>query len=243
MAFNYSFLQRQINVNNSNIDRLLRVIEQKQRENTLLISRLENREPDQALDIIFYSIFPRNTESTEPTIPSRDVIINETSFYLFKNIDSPKNICCPITFEPFLPEQGIMMIDHCGHLFTPTQLREWFCSNSTCPVCRYNICNREEFTESRESAESRESTESTQNTPGTENTIINNLISRVTGNRLTNTNDLVGAVRDEMNIIRNELNIIRNDGTIDNINSFLNTLQHDESFNSFGDVINRFRNI
>ena len=222
-------LRRQININNSNIDRLLRLIEQKQRENTMLFERL-SRQPneDQALDIMFYTFFPRNTEP-EPRIPTSEIISNETSIFLFRNVEEPKNISCPITFEHFLPEQTVMMIDHCGHLFNPRELRQWFRSNSTCPVCRYNICDREvprnisddtpidtptdTPTDTPENPDLLRADNFTQRTSSVERNL-NNFVSRVTNNRL-NVNDILS-----LNV-SDVLNVIRDDGTVDNfINRF-----------------------
>ena len=110
----FTILQRQLNTNNSAIDRLLRLIEQKQRENTLLLARLEtiqtgHNENNQALDIMFYSFFPRNTEP-EPIIPTNEQITSETSICIFRNVEEPKNLSCPITFENFLPDQSILLL-------------------------------------------------------------------------------------------------------------------------------------
>ena len=228
MTSNEILLRRQININNSNIDRLLRLIEQKQRENTMLLERLgRHTNEDQALDIMFYTFFPRNTEP-EPIIPTSEIISNETSMCLFRNVEEPKNVSCPITFEHFLPEQTIMMIDHCGHLFNPHELRQWFRSNSTCPVCRYNICNHEvpqnisadipdtptdTPTNPPENPDLSRADNFTQRNSSSERNLIN-FVSRVTNNRL-NVNDILN-----LNV-SDVLNVIRDDGTVDNfINRF-----------------------
>ena len=224
-----NLLQRQININNLNIDRLLTLIEQNQRETTMLLARLERiqRRPneDQPFDIMFYTFFPRNTESVEPIIPTSEIITNETSICIFRDMEEPKNTSCPITFEHFLPEQTIMMINHCGHLFNPHDLRQWFQSNSTCPVCRYNICSREEPSQNvpRDTPTENPETDSwgpdrnftsrpqnvnTSNLLGSERNLIDNFVSRITNNRV-NVNDI--------------LNTIRDDGTVENfINRFRN---------------------
>jgi len=227
MTSNDILLRRQININNLNIDRLLRLIEENQRENTMLLERL-GRQPneDQALDIMFYTFFPRNTEP-EPIIPTSEIISNETSICLFRNVEEPKNNSCPITFEHFLPEQTIMMIDHCGHLFNPRELRQWFRSNSTCPVCRYDICNHEvppnipppniptdvPIDPPIENPDLWRTNNFPLRNSGTERNV-NNFVSRITNNRL-NVNDILS-----LNV-SDVLNVIREDATVDNfINRF-----------------------
>lgn len=46
---------------------------------------------------------------------------------------------CPITHEDFQIGEDLCQIMHCGHYFRPNMLRRWFDTNSTCPVCRYDI--------------------------------------------------------------------------------------------------------
>lgn len=241
MTSEITLIHRQINTNNSNIDRLLRLIEQNQRENTLLLARLETirtprpAEDNPALDIMFYTFFPRNTEPVEPEpIPTHEIISSETSICIFKNIEEPTNTSCPITFENFLPDQSVMMIDHCGHLFNPRDLRQWFRCHSTCPVCRYNICSREEpsqdvpqdtLTENPETdswgPDTRNFTSlpqnvNTSNFLGSERNLIDNFVSRITNNRV-NVNDILNTNVNDI------LNIMREDGTGENfINRFRN---------------------
>jgi len=216
-----SNLQRQLQINNSIIDRLLSLIEQRQRENTTIIgmlsrpeNRQENREETEALDIIFYSYYPRNTDQpgqvptgqvpTEQSIPTMEVIGMETSNHIFKNIENPKNLSCPIIVERFLPEQTIVMINHCGHLFTPVELRRWFETHSTCPVCRHDICSITQDTD-QEVPENHESIN-----------FIDNFISRITNSRISNTGDLINRIQTDRSI-NNFINILREEGTLNNI--------------------------
>ena len=46
---------------------------------------------------------------------------------------------CPITQQNFQPNDNILRIRHCGHLFTADRLRSWLRSHYDCPVCRYDI--------------------------------------------------------------------------------------------------------
>ena len=71
--------------------------------------------------------------------PTESQINNATQEITFSEIVNPLNICCPITQNSFNPDDNILQIRHCGHNFTPSNLREWFTRSVHCPVCRYDI--------------------------------------------------------------------------------------------------------
>ena len=73
--------------------------------------------------------------------PTESQINNATQEFTFSDIVNPLNICCPITQNSFNPDDNILQIRHCGHNFTPSNLREWFSRSVNCPVCRYDIRN------------------------------------------------------------------------------------------------------
>ena len=74
-----------------------------------------------------------------PVFPSAEQIETATSSHHFQDISDPINTSCPITMEIFSPQQIVMRIDHCNHLFNPVHLHSWFRSHVRCPVCRYDI--------------------------------------------------------------------------------------------------------
>jgi len=57
----------------------------------------------------------------------------------FRTIENPPNSNCPITIEPFNPEDIITRIKYCGHCFKTDALNRWFTNNVRCPMCRYDI--------------------------------------------------------------------------------------------------------
>ena len=59
----------------------------------------------------------------------------------FSDIVSPSNISCPITLECFNDSDQVLVIRHCGHIFSTSGLTSWFASNCRCPICRYDIRN------------------------------------------------------------------------------------------------------
>ena len=207
-------INRQLNFNNSVIDRLLSLLEENQRQNASLIRQIERTNRvgstgvnstrrgvtgtvgNTGVDVLFY-FFP------ETVIPSRDIINAETSSHIFQTIISPKNMCCPITFEPFTSEQSVTMINQCEHLFTSSELDCWFQTHSTCPVCRYNICSRE-----YENPVS----EPPVNTPPSRShrvfDIIGNIVSDVSRRPLNTVTDIFDTFMDE-EIVENVVNRFR----------------------------------
>ena len=73
--------------------------------------------------------------------PNESQINNATQERTFSEIVNPMNICCPITQNSFNSDDNVLQIRHCGHNFTPSNLREWFTRSVHCPVCRYDIRN------------------------------------------------------------------------------------------------------
>ena len=65
-------------------------------------------------------------------------INNATSCLLYSDL-STNFLICPIQQTSFNATDNVMKINHCGHIFLESALREWFRTSSECPVCRYNI--------------------------------------------------------------------------------------------------------
>lgn len=92
---------------------------------------------------LLQNIFQQNTNS----LPTSEQITNATQIIKYADIVNPRQNECSICFERFQPDEMVMIIRHCGHIFKSAPLNEWFTRNSTCPVCRYDI--RTEVTENR----------------------------------------------------------------------------------------------
>ena len=71
--------------------------------------------------------------------PSQAQIRRATTDLLFREIDNPSNLLCPITQQPFESHDNVTIINHCRHIFSRAELAEWFGSNVRCPVCRFDI--------------------------------------------------------------------------------------------------------
>jgi hypothetical protein len=107
----------------------------------------------------FQPSFGRGLFENVPVFPSPEQIETATTSMRFQDISSPINTTCPITMETFSPEQIIVKINHCGHIFNQAHIHGWFRSNVRCPVCRYDI--RDYETENSSSTE--ENTNTTNN--------------------------------------------------------------------------------
>ena len=70
---------------------------------------------------------------------SYDTIQNATKLIPYCTIIDPKNEICPISQIQFEEIDCIMQIKYCKHNFNPYSLFRWLDSNSTCPMCRYNL--------------------------------------------------------------------------------------------------------
>jgi hypothetical protein len=73
--------------------------------------------------------------------PTLAQIQRSTENIIFSTIENPTNNTCSISQEDFRPNDRVTRILHCGHIFFPSQIREWFRQNVRCPVCRFDIRN------------------------------------------------------------------------------------------------------
>jgi len=50
---------------------------------------------------------------------------------------------CPIGLDDFVEGEPVSIIRGCGHTFKRENLERWLMRNTVCPVCRYDIANRQ----------------------------------------------------------------------------------------------------
>ena len=74
--------------------------------------------------------------------PSVRQIRNSTRILQYRDISTNQTIC-PIRREQFTPDQSIIEIIHCGHIFDELSLRRHFRFSPRCPMCRYDITDTE----------------------------------------------------------------------------------------------------
>ena len=82
---------------------------------------------------------PPHQSEGDPNYVSYDTIQIATKLIPFCTIHNPKNEICPISQIHFEEIDCVMQINHCKHNFNPYSLFRWLDSNSTCPMCRYNL--------------------------------------------------------------------------------------------------------
>ena len=83
------------------------------------------------------SLFENLTPVT--VAPTSQQIMNATTVDFFRNFMLPINSICPITQQPFNLSDPVLKINHCGHIFTLSSIQEWFRRNVRCPVCRHDV--------------------------------------------------------------------------------------------------------
>lgn len=71
--------------------------------------------------------------------PSNEQIENATRRVRYGDIENPLSETCPISLERFNPDDNVVQIHHCGHVFNEDSFNNWFTDHVRCPVCRYDI--------------------------------------------------------------------------------------------------------
>ena len=55
------------------------------------------------------------------------------------------NTTCPITLEDFQEGDPLILLRGCGHGFRPEAIRQWFRTDTRCPLCRQNVLPESEM--------------------------------------------------------------------------------------------------
>jgi hypothetical protein len=76
---------------------------------------------------------------TLPTLPPTTTQIQNSTTELKYCDASTNQTICSISRNEFQPNDEILKINHCGHIFKKESLKTWFRTKATCPLCRYNI--------------------------------------------------------------------------------------------------------
>ena len=70
--------------------------------------------------------------------PTTTQILAATTELKYCDISTNQTICS-ISRTEFEPNDDILKIIHCEHIFKKEPLKTWFTTKATCPLCRYNI--------------------------------------------------------------------------------------------------------
>jgi hypothetical protein len=89
--------------------------------------------------------FINSTMNTgNPRIPAQEnEIMQQTSMISFEDLSGTNITMCPISLTQFDASSNILRINECNHVFDSNSLMRWFREDSRCPLCRYNISNRD----------------------------------------------------------------------------------------------------
>ena len=93
--------------------------------------------------------FINNTLYTpsRPDYPTFNQVSSATTIMNFSDLSNNNCTICPISRDTFEPNDIIIRINHCGHVFKKDSLLVWFETNSRCPVCRHDIRQRQSSTQ------------------------------------------------------------------------------------------------
>jgi len=140
---NYDWLNfietNNITMNRNNINRrdvaLTDFQEQRLQQQQRLRQREQEREQEQQQE----QQQEREQDESGSNYISYDRVQMATKLIPFCTIVDPQNDICPISQIQFEEIDCIMQIKYCRHNFNPYSLFRWLDSNSTCPMCRYNL--------------------------------------------------------------------------------------------------------
>ncbi len=87
----------------------------------------------------FFSETLRNFYEPVNVYPTQAQIAAATRIVRYSDIGVPRNRSCPISIIDFNDSDMVTIIRNCGHIFHTEELRTWFTTHCTCPVCRFDI--------------------------------------------------------------------------------------------------------
>jgi hypothetical protein len=90
------------------------------------------------VDINLISLLAPMLNNRIPQFDISSVLHNITSG-TFSSLENPLNAICPITQDPFLPTDSVIMINSCRHTFKRNSLLRWLNRQQTCPCCRISL--------------------------------------------------------------------------------------------------------
>lgn len=108
-------------------------------------SSLPNRRPPRIFlnrnnaSPVNFSTFGSFLNSTVDVFPTTEQINDSTEIVIYNTITNPQNTICPIRNENFAPNDIVIKINHCGHIFYPNEFYGWFRNHVRCPMCRHDI--------------------------------------------------------------------------------------------------------
>lgn len=125
-----------------------------------------------------------NSHIERERMPTEEEINNACEVLLYRDCSNNNNnqTRCPIDMIDFEPDDSIMRITHCGHIFREANLRRNFQTSTNCPMCRHNIIqSNTENTNTFRNNQNRENNQINQTTENSNN-IINTIMNQIRNN-------------------------------------------------------------
>lgn len=171
----------------------------------------------------FNSLFESFFQPVE-IYPTQTQIETATRRVRYCDISRPVNTSCPISMDDFNDNDMVTVIRHCGHTFHTENIMNWFRTNCSCPVCRYDIRDYNSNVSNQFFNASQDSSNNNVERNNNENSLLNNTFGRVTSsgffeNLLTNAEGIFDA---SGNYTNNAANIIAS-MLVNNLNRSPNT--------------------
>lgn len=105
-----------------------------------------------------------------PIYPTNEQITQATEQIQYCDISNRDITQCPIDLVNFEDNEQVLRIKHCGHIFRERNLRAWFRNSPRCPICRYDIRDYTNSTNTTNPNIERNNNETQRNERETDNT-------------------------------------------------------------------------
>lgn len=125
-----------------------------------------------------------NSQLQRERMPTEEEIDNACEVLLFRDCSNNNNnnqTRCPIDMLDFEPDDSIMRITHCGHIFREANLRRNFQTSPSCPMCRHNIVQNNTTRVENNQTRENNNPQINQTTESSDN-IINTIMSQIRDN-------------------------------------------------------------
>ena len=88
----------------------------------------------------FLDRYPNLADLSPVTVrPTLTEMASGTREALYGDLDNAMNTECPITREAFTASDRVIQLRQCRHVFSADAGRQWFETNVRCPVCRHDV--------------------------------------------------------------------------------------------------------
>jgi len=150
LNYNLPVSNRLLNTNDYIVNALITVLS---RRNGMTFSQLNSSQPglfsnftpnlippiNPPITVDFDNMFNPLFHDPVPVFPSVLQILVGTNNIQFSDIQNPISETCPISLNPFHPNEIVTQLRGCGHIFSREPIDIWFRDHCRCPICRFDI--------------------------------------------------------------------------------------------------------